>query len=154
MTAILIIAPPRADKRPVETVYQAGKYLAFRVARQDFAMNIASVRGILPVHQMSFKNAHPGVCGFASLSGHEFPVVDVRAKLGIAPGPRGREPFIIVVEIGEKLAGFIADRVSEVLDLRARDFQRGVIRSHGRARRVLEPGHILSREMPGNITFA
>jgi len=130
----------------VDTVYKAGRYLTFRVARQDFAMNIAFVRSILPVHQMKAIEADKWVCGFAAVSGREFPVVDLRAKLGIAPGSHGREPFIIVVDTGEKLAGFIADRVSGILDLRARDFRNGVPRTHGRARRVLEPAQVMTAE--------
>jgi chemotaxis signal transduction protein len=130
----------------VETSHKAGKYLTFRVARQDFAMNSSFVRGILPVHQMVQMAAHEWICGFASANGSDFPVIDLRAKLGIAHGSHGREPFIIVVQIEEKLVGFIADRVSEVLDLRARDFRNGVVRTHGRARRVLNPEQIMKPE--------
>jgi chemotaxis signal transduction protein len=146
MTAIPIIARPGADKPPVETVYKAGKYLTFRVARQDFAMNIAFVRGILPVHQMTTTDAREFVCGFAVIGGRDFAVIDLQAKLGIAPGTHGREPFIIVVQMGESLAGFIADRVSEVLDLRARDFRNGALRTRGRVRRVLDPSEIMTAE--------
>jgi chemotaxis signal transduction protein len=146
MAAVPIIPRVRADKPPVETVFKAGKYLTFRVARQDFAMNIAFVRGILPVHQMAATEAHEWICGFAAVSGLDFPVVDLIAKLGIAHGTHGREPFIIVTETGERLVGFIADRVSEVLDLRARDFRDGLVRSRGRPRRVLEPAQIMREE--------
>jgi chemotaxis signal transduction protein len=127
-------------------LYKAGKYLTFRVARQDFAMSIASVRSILPVHQMTPIVGREWVCGLAAVSGREFPVVDLRAKLGTAKGARGREPFIIVVQIDQRLVGFIADRVSEVLDLRARDFRNGAVRTRGRVRRVLEPIQIMRDE--------
>jgi chemotaxis signal transduction protein len=130
----------------VETVYKAGKYLTFRVARQDFAMSIASVRSILPVHQMIPIVGREWVCGLAAVGGREFPVVDLRAKFGIPNGTRGREPFIIVVEIEERLAGFIADRVSEVLELRGRDFRNGAVRTQGRVRKVLEPAQIMKEE--------
>jgi chemotaxis signal transduction protein len=146
MTASPIIPRVGADKPRVETVNKAGKYLTFRVARQDFAMNIGFVRSILPVHQMKAIEANKWICGFAAVGGIEFPIVDLGAKLGIARGSLGREPFIIVVDTGAKLAGFIADRVSEILDLRTRDFRSGVLRTHGRARRVLEPGQIMTAE--------
>lgn len=106
-------------------------------------MSIAFVRSILPVHQMTPIAAHPWLCGFAAISGRDFPVIDLRAKLGIPHGTQGREPFIIVVEANEKLFGFIADRVSEVIDLRARDFRNGAVRSTGRVRRVLEPAQMM-----------
>jgi chemotaxis signal transduction protein len=145
----------------VETVfsepalYKAGKYLTFRVARQDFVLNINCVRGILPVHQLipiesDYANRIP-ISGFAAVGGLDFPVIDLRAKLGIPHGSHGREPFIIVVETGGlwsggRLAGFIADRVSDMLDLRPRDFRNGMLRTHGRPRRVLVPDRIMNEE--------
>jgi chemotaxis signal transduction protein len=123
----------------------SGQYLTFRVARQDFAMNTTRVRGILPVHQM-VASGLPAICGFAIIGGRDFPVVDLAAKLGIAPGTHGREPFIIAVEVGGRLVGFIADRVSEVLDLRQRDFRNGMVRTQGRPRRVLDPDQIMKEE--------
>jgi chemotaxis signal transduction protein len=154
MASIFIIARDCADKPPVETEYKAGKYLTFRVARQDFAMNIASVRSILPVHQMTPIVTHEWICGFAAISGRDFPVLDLRAKLGIAPGSHGREPFIIVVQTEEKLVAFIADRVSEVLDLRVRDFKNGAVRTHGRVRRVLDPAQIMEAEDWSAVEFS
>lgn len=148
MAASSIIPRLGADKAPVETVYKAGKYLTFRVARQDFAMNIAFVRGILPMHQMTAIQA-PGelpICGFAAVGGSDFPVIDLRAKLGIPHGTHGREPFIIAVESEGRLVGFVSDRVSEVLNLRARDFHNGAVRGHGRPRRVLDPDRIMTAE--------
>jgi len=50
------------------------------------------------------------------------------------------------VQVAERLAGFIADRVSDVLDLRGRDFRNGAVRTRGRVRKVLEPGHIMKDE--------
>jgi chemotaxis signal transduction protein len=109
-------------------------------------MTADAVRGIIPVHEMTpLKAAHPWVCGFAALGGHDFPVLDLRAKLGIAHGSRGREPFIVAVEAEGRLVGFIADRVSELLELRVRDFRNGQARGHGRPRRVLDPDHIMTR---------
>jgi chemotaxis signal transduction protein len=128
-------------------VASAGKYLTFRVARRDFAMHAEHVRGILPVHEMVALNApHGWIIGFAAVGGRDFPVVDLAAKLAIPNGSRGREPFIIVLAAGEKLLGFIADRVSDLLDVRARDFRNGALRGHGRPRQVLDPGQIMTAE--------
>jgi hypothetical protein len=40
----------------------------------------------------------------------------------------------------------VADRISEVLMLRDRDFRNGSVRLNGRARRVLNPDLILTEE--------
>lgn len=132
-------------------VYKPGKYLTFRVARQDFAMRAECVHGILPMHEMvALEVSHEWICGFAAIGGRDFPVIDLRVKLEIPHGTHGREPFIIVVrqecETGGRLVGFIADRVSELVDLRLRDFRGGMARTQGRPRRVLEPHQIVKEE--------
>ena len=140
-----------------ETAYPAGKYLTFRVARQDFAMDAGLVRGILPAREMillqkdqdleSFSKTNPWTCGFAALQGQDFPVLDLRAKLGLPHGTHGRTPCIVVVAVdglhGPQLVGFIADRVSEIVEASKRDFSRGKLRGGGRPRAVLNPNVFL-----------
>ena len=139
-------------------------------------MPASRVRGILPAHDViaivppqspdrqpgvtnsgpGLSNSGPGlsnsgmICGVATLRGRDFPVVDLRGKLGIAHGSHGRQPCVIVVEVeggsGSRLLGFVADRISEVLTLRDRDFRNGSVRLNGRARRVLNPDLILTEE--------
>jgi len=111
-------------------------------------MNIRFVRAILPVHQMvpAETAGELPICGFAAVIGRDFPVIDLGAKLGIERGSAGREPFIIVVETAEKLVGFIAERVSEILDLRPRDFRNGAVKTKGRPRLVLEPSQIMTEK--------
>jgi chemotaxis signal transduction protein len=89
---------------------------------------------------------HPWLIGFAAVGGAGFPVIDLREKLGIAPGPRGREQLIVAIATTGRIFGFVADRVSEVVNLRARDFRDGVVRTIGRARKVLDPNRIMSEE--------
>jgi len=143
-------------------VIPAGKYLTFRIASHDFAMDASQVRAILPARELAplmdagpllgaFGDAAPlekWTCGFAALQGRDFPVIDLRAKLGLPGGTLGRLPCIVVVEVasrmGPQLAGFIADRVSEIVPARERDFSRGKLRSKGRPRQVLDPGILLS----------
>lgn len=132
-------------------------------------MPASRVRGILPAHDVipirapesstsepGLSDSGPGsanlgmICGVASLRGRDFPVVDLRGKLGIAQGSHGRQPCVIVVDVesgsGSRLLGFVADRISEVLMLRDRDFRNGSVRLNGRARRVLNPDLILTEE--------
>jgi chemotaxis signal transduction protein len=71
-------------------------YLTFRVARQEFAMDAARVRALIPPHQMTkLEVAHPWLLGFAPAQGRDVPVVDLRAKLGLAPGSHGRLPIVV-----------------------------------------------------------
>jgi chemotaxis signal transduction protein len=127
-----------ADERSV------GQYVTFRIARQGFALDVTRVRGLLPMHDMVALDVPEGwVLGIAAVRGIDFPVVDVRGKLGIPDGSHGRQPCIVVADVatphGTQMAGFIADRVCEVITVRQRDIQDGTIRTNGRPRRIFNP---------------
>ena len=142
-------------------------------------MLAAGVRGLLPVHELiPIETPRPAqcgsICGFATLRGRDVPVVDLRGKFGIASGSNGRQPCVVVVEgTAGRLVGFVADCVSEVLQLGDRDFRNGSVRvisksnrsksnrsksnrsksnrsksnrTPRRARRVLDPDEILTEE--------
>jgi chemotaxis signal transduction protein len=142
-----------------QSSFAGGKYLTFRVARLDFAINSSCVRGIMPARDMTpVETPPPGTpdqflrnqrwtIGFASLQGRDFPVVDLRAKLSLPHGSLGRQPCIVVVEVGgmhgPQTMGFIADRVTEIVQVRERDFTRGKLRNGGRPRQVLDPACLL-----------
>ena len=133
------------------------QYLTFRISRLDFAMDARQVRGIVPAREMQ-KVESPGaglvrffgrwMCGFASIRGRDFPVIDVRAKLGLPLGRRGRQPCIVAVELptpdGPRLAGFLADGVSEVVHVRDRDIHHGKLRLGGRPRMLFDPEILIS----------
>ena len=131
--------------------FRPGKYVTFRVARQDFAMDAARIRAILPLHELvTLATAHPWLRGFAAWGAHEFPVVDLQRKFHLPHASRGREPCIVAVALEtagvQRLAGFVADRVSAVVNLRERDFRNGVAHAKGRPRRLLDPDQILTED--------
>jgi len=76
------------------------------------------------------------------LRGQSFPVIDLRVKLGLRHGSQGRNPSIVVVETGSGLAGFFADRVSEIIYARAHEYRGGKIRI-GRPREILDARSVL-----------
>jgi chemotaxis signal transduction protein len=125
-------------------VFRSGHYLTFRVGRQDFAMDAAHVKAILPVHEL-IAAEHPDpawILGEASLKRQRFPVIDLRLKLNLRPGTYGRNPSIIAVEVASEWIGFFADRVSEIVHARAHDFSSGKLRI-GRPRVILDPASLL-----------
>jgi chemotaxis signal transduction protein len=123
-------------------------YITFRIARQDFVMESARVRALIPPHRLSALDApHRWLTGFATVSGRDLPVIDLRLKLGLAPGSPGRQPVIVVADAGMgRLVGFVAECVSELVTLREQDIKRGIARVNGRARRVLDPSTILTED--------
>ncbi len=114
-------------------------------------MESSCVRGLLPMDDMIALDPPQGwVLGIASVRGTDFPVIDLRGKLGIAAGTRGRQPCIVAVEVssplGPQIIGFIADRISGIIAVRKHEIRDGVIRSHGRPRRIFDP-EVLAGEM-------
>jgi chemotaxis signal transduction protein len=127
------------------------RYLTFRVARQDFAIDAELVRGILPWHELvAVPETLPSFAGIASLGGRPLAVFDLRVKLGLRHRSQGNRPRIIVIDVGagesRRLAGFVADRVSDVVVFRDRDFSHGAFRGNGRPRRLLDPDQIASED--------
>lgn len=116
----------------------ASELRKFDAAWEGLRPAMASLFGPLPLQW---------VCGVASMRGIDFPVIDLPAKLGLPSGKQGRNPCIVAVKIqtkhGRKLAGFLADRVSDVVRARERDFLNGKLRVSGRARRVIDPESLL-----------
>ena len=118
-------------------------YLTFRVARQDLAMEAARVRGILPLSELVLlPGVRAGLLGIASLQGHMVAVFDLCTKLdlpNVSPGPR---PKIVVLEVtsggSQHMAGFVADRVSDVVLYRDRDLRSGSLRGKGRPRKLID----------------
>ncbi len=131
------------------------QYMTFRVARHDFVMDAAVVRGIVPGRELDRVEPNAGlaryfgkwICGFVTLRGNDVPVIDLRAKLNLPHATQGRSSCIVVVEVpgpdGPRLAGFVADRVADLVQARDRDFSEGRLRLHGRPRRLLDPQSLL-----------
>ena len=130
--------------------------MTLRVARHDFVMDASAVRGILPARELDPVESTPGlaryygkwICGFATLRGNDVPIIDLRAKLNLPHSTQGRTSCIVVVEVpgpdGPRLAGFIADRVADIVEVRPRDFVEGRLRLRGRPRRLLDLDSLLS----------
>jgi chemotaxis signal transduction protein len=100
---------------------RAGKYITFRIARRDFAVLADCVRGIWPLQE-----------------GARFPVLDLRAKLGLPHASQARQPYIVAVEVEQQLVGFVVDRLGGVVKARERDFKAGKLCASGRPREVLD----------------
>ena len=116
-------------------------------------MDATRIRSLLPLHEMiPLDDPKDWICGIAALEGHDFPVVDLRLRFGLAAGAIGRQPCVVVVQAsGSRFIGFVADRVSEVITLRDLHLANGSIRVAGRLRRLLDPDAILGEEQFENF---
>ena len=112
--------PPQASSATA----QAGKYLTFSLAQEEYGLEILKVREINGYMDITAVPQTPHhVKGVINLRGQVIPVVDLRAKFGIETTEVTDQTCIIVVEISQKdltfSTGIVVDRVQEVLDIAA-----------------------------------
>lgn len=107
----------------------AGKYLTFRLANEEYGLEIMKVQeiiGMMPVTQVP--RVPDYVRGVINLRGRIIPTIDLRSKFGLERVPDTEKTCIIVVEIlstkGKVNVGIIVDEVAEVLDVGADEVDR------------------------------
>lgn len=109
--------------------HRAGKYLSFRLAKEEFAIDVLSVREIMGIQDITAVPQTPSyVKGVINLRGKVIPVIDLRVKFGMPQTEYTHRTCIVVVQIdsdggGKLLMGSIVDGVSEVLTLQAADIE-------------------------------
>jgi purine-binding chemotaxis protein CheW len=101
---------------------RAGKYLAFRLGKEDFAIQVLKVREIVGIQDITAVPQMPNhVKGVINLRGKVIPVVDLRLKFGLPEREYTQRTCIIVVQVHSAgvamQSGIIVDEVSEVLNL-------------------------------------
>ena len=98
---------------------EAGKYLTFKLADEEYGVEILKVREINGVMDITAVPQMPRYMkGVINLRGKVIPVVDLRLKFGLDELEHTEQTCIIVVDIGQEI-GIIVDTVSEVLDIAA-----------------------------------
>ena len=98
---------------------RAGKYLIFRLGREEFGTAVLKVREIIGMQDITAVPQTPAhVKGVINLRGKVIPVIDLRLKFGMGSEAYTERTCIIVVRTrmqGEEvLVGVIVDSVSEV----------------------------------------
>ena len=100
----------------------AGKYLTFKLAGEEYGLEILKVKEIIGLMPITDVPRMPGyVRGVINLRGKVIPVVDLRTKFGLMTAEDTDETCIIVVDVAENgkstQTGILVDTVSEVLDI-------------------------------------
>jgi purine-binding chemotaxis protein CheW len=92
------------------------QFVSFVVAGEEFGVNILTVQEIIrPVDITRVPHAPDFVEGVINLRGRILPVIDLRTRFGFPVRERTSDMRIVVVEIGGRTVGFMADAVQEVL---------------------------------------
>jgi len=125
-----------SEAQTIETVGQqvaamedrAGKYLTFKLAEEEYGLEILKVReimGLMPVTSVPQTPVY--VRGVINLRGKVIPVVDLRNKFGMQATEDTEETCIIVVDVNRDgdvaNMGIVVDKVEEVLDIGGDDIE-------------------------------
>ncbi len=103
---------------------RAGKYLTFRLAEEDYGLEILKVREIIGMMDITPVPRTPEyVKGVINLRGKVIPVVGLRMKFGMEEKEYTEETCIIVVDVNGMEIGIVVDRVLEVLDINSGDIE-------------------------------
>lgn len=95
-----------------------GKYLTFKLADEEYGLEILKVREIMGVMDITPVPCTPDfVKGVINLRGKVIPVTDLRLKFGMPAAERTNQTCIIVVDVGALEMGIVVDSVCEVLDI-------------------------------------
>ncbi len=96
---------------------KGGKYLTFRLANEEYGIQILKVREINGIMEITSVPQMPVYMkGVINLRGKVIPVIDLRLQFGLAEAEYTEKTCIIVVNVGREI-GIIVDTVSEVLDI-------------------------------------
>lgn len=136
------------------------QFLVFQLGEQSFGLPIGVVSEVtmLPKRLARVPNAPDFIDGLMNLRGHAVPVIDQRRRF-LGEAASGKQRRVVVVTLDDMRAGFVVDRVSEVLRvpvsaLRAppglaseqnRAFDRVANLEHGALILIVEPRELLNR---------
>lgn len=90
--------------------------VTFHIGEEEFAVDILNIQGINRMVEITkVPNAPDYVEGIINLRGKVIPIIDLRRRLGLKAKEYDKATRFIVVEISNKVIGFIVDNVNEVL---------------------------------------
>jgi purine-binding chemotaxis protein CheW len=98
--------------------------VGFVVGDIEYAVPIRSVREIInPVPIVELPHLPSAVVGVADHRGEVIPLIDLRARFGVAPATDRRGAKWVLSVIGGQTAGLIVDKVTEVFGFGSEDMK-------------------------------
>lgn len=98
--------------------------LTFRIAEQEYALDIMSVREIRGwTHATPLPHAPNYMKGVINLRGTVLPVMDLSVRLGLTKQEQNDRNVIIVVKLDDTMTGLLVDAVSDIVALSPEDMQ-------------------------------
>ena len=100
------------------------QYLTFNLAEEYYGVDILKVQEIKGYTNVTkIPNTPDYLKGVLNLRGTIVPIVDLRMKFGMGVTEPTSFTVVVVVNVRNRVMGFLVDAVSDVLDLNAKDIQ-------------------------------
>lgn len=94
------------------------KVIVFQLADKEYAIPVASVRGIEKLMHITRVPKTPGyVKGVINLRGVVTPIIDLRERFGIEIPQNEESTRIIIISLEDMEVGFVVDSANDVLDI-------------------------------------
>jgi len=104
-----------ANEQKDENIVQL---VGFIVGNEEFAVPILSIQEIIkPIEWTKVPFTPDFVLGVFNLRGNVLPLIDLRKKFGAPSAEFDDDVRFIVIKVGDELAGFVIDRLTEALRL-------------------------------------
>lgn len=112
-------------ERPAATDEEEQVFVTLTVADQLCGVPVLGVRDILGEQSITrIPLAPPEIAGSLNLRGRIVTAIDLRRRLHLSPAPANQKRMSVVAEQGGELYALLVDQVSEVMSLRASEFER------------------------------
>ncbi|RJG42178.1 chemotaxis protein CheV [Motilimonas pumila] len=97
--------------------------LLFRLqTHQLFAINVFKVKEVVQLPKLNaMPNAHPKVCGVATLRGQSIPVINLREAIGMNPIDVDQKCNLVITEYNRSVQGFLVGQVEHIVNLTWQD---------------------------------
>ncbi|MDY3557183.1 chemotaxis protein CheW [Gemmata sp. JC717] len=100
----------------------SGQFLTFRLRDEEYGVDLLRVQEIRGYSKVTtIPNTPPEVRGILNLRGAVIPIVDLRARFGLALTECTPFTVIIVVNVADRSVGLLVDAVSDVLNVGAEE---------------------------------
>jgi purine-binding chemotaxis protein CheW len=94
------------------------EFLTFKLGEEEYAIDILKVQEIRGFEKPTrIANAPHYVLGVVNLRGVIVPIIDLRLKCGFPESEYTETTVVIILNVGERVAGVVVDSVSDVLEL-------------------------------------
>lgn len=150
------------DRHRDESDEEQRRFLTFSLGQEEYGLDITHIREIIKPREITDIPRVPGfLLGIISLRGSIIPIFDLKSRLKLGSGSMTPEARIVVCFHGQRTAGLLVDRITQVVSLPAtkiepppavlsgldRDLVEGVGRHDGKMMILLQMASVLNAEL-------